>query len=946
MKKRLISMVLTLMLTLSCLVPCTAFAEETNTPFKVIFAPYNLEHDYDFKTAIKARYKDSKQPIPLSLLYDGRIYATVPQENADREIEAYAAEEIEFSDYDARYFEFYPFRNLSKTGVIKGNDNGEALPFENITRAEATAMLLRFLGLNRIAMMGTSRVFDDVTSDKWYYREVLSAYHYGLVKGDSARTFSPERNITREEFTVMAARAVEIAELGYPGNDNMNSTDYDKISNWAQEAYEKLGNYVVTDVDNTDPENPKRVINPKISATRYYVASLLYDLELRCQVYPSEIAEEFGFDKSMPVIDGSTSTYPFTEAVYNMLFSNGDRHPQKPKKHSKSHATYQKLINGEIDMSFASVYPASDILKMAEDSGVELELIPIAYDAMIFFTNKDNPATNLTSKQISDIYVNNAYSSWNELGGGDALLYPYCRNSTSGSHAQMEKHFLGGAQIHEKIQSETTSEAMASILTDVIAAKTSDPTGYALGYSIYYYYHNADGVLDTKRHLKLLSIDGVHPTDDTIADGTYPLSNNTYIAIRKDSPKNSPARKMAEFMLTNEGQMCVSQAGFGKLKKTTDDMNFTDKLSTQMPTDKNYMFSPFSVKMALMLAANGASGETKSEIADALGYKINVDEGIKAFNNAARDLISRYSKTENLKLNVANSIWINESNTNQQFSSDYKALATEYYNADVETVNKNNAVKEINSWVNDKTNGKIPSVINSNDFYAMLVNAIYFKGAWEDDFNKSATKPDEFTNADGTKSTIDFMNKTDWMRASVTMPDIKVLELPYKNRFHSVSPEGEYLGSEVYDDLDVSMYLLLSDRNINPEETLSKILKNDDLASTYVRLSMPKFKIEYETNLNGMLKNLGINKAFKDSEADFTKMFDSGNMFISDTIHKTYINVDEEGTEAAAVTAIAMAGSALPPEPTELKLNKPFYFIIRDNTSGETLFAGKYSYGK
>ena len=940
-------MLLTLLVILSCFMPCIAFCEEkTDTRFKVIYTSLDFEWDYDWRTTIKARYKDSKQPIPLSLSYDGRIYATVPVENADREIEAFAAEEIEFSDYDARYSEFYPMRNLSKTGVVKGNDKGEALPFSNITRAEATAMLLRFLGLNQVAMMGGVRVFDDVTSDKWYYREILSAYNYGLVKGDSEHTFSPDRNISREEFTVMAARAVKLSGLGYPGNDNMNSTDYDTISDWAKEAYEKLGNYVETDVDETDPENPKRVINPKLAATRYYVASLLYNLELRCQVYPSQLAEQFGFDKVMPTIDGSTSTYPFTQAVYGMLFSNGDCHPQKPQKHSKSHATYQKLINGEIDMSFASVYPASDILKMAEEKGVELELIPIAHDAMIFFTNKDNSATNLTSEQISNIYVNNAYSNWNEIGGPDALLYPYCRNNDSGSHAQMEKHFLNGAQIHEKIQTETTSEAMASILTDVIAAKTSDPTGYALGYSIYYYYHNADAVLDTKRHLKLLSIDGVYPTDDTIADGTYPLSNNTYIAIRKESPENSPERKMAEFMLTDEGQMCVSQAGFGKLKKAMNDMNFTDKLNIQMPTDKNYMFSPFSVKMALMLAANGASGETKTEIANALGYEVNFDDGINSFNDFAKDIISRYSRSDNLKLNIANSVWINESKTAQQFSQEYKDVATEYYGADIKAVNETNAVKEINSWVSDKTNGKIPNIINDNDFYAMLINAIYFKGAWEDEFSKYATKPDEFSNADGTKSSIDFMNKTAWMNASVTMPDIKVLELPYKNRFHSVSPEGEYLGSKMYDDIDVSMYLLMSDRNINPEEALSEFLKNGDLNNTYIKLSMPKFKIEYESNLNKMLKDLGIKKAFTNSEADFTKMFDKGNMFISNAIHKTYINVNEEGTEAAAVTAIDMAGSALPPQPTELKFNKPFYFIIRDNTSGETLFVGKYAFGK
>lgn len=216
-------------------------------------------------------------------------------------------------------------------------------------------------------------------------------------------------------------------------------------------------------------------------------------------------------------------------------------------------------------MLFASVYPASDVLALAEEKGVELELIPIAYDAMIFFTNADNPATGLTQAQITDIYVNNAYRNWSELGGSDALLYPYCRNNDSGSHAQMERHFLNGGEIHPEVQKET-SYTMSNILTDVISAQTEDPKGYGLGYSIYYYFHNMDAFYLTESRLKLLAVDGIQPTDETIADGSYPLSNNTYIVLRKDTPQDAPARKMAEFMLTEAGQDCVAEAGFGRLK--------------------------------------------------------------------------------------------------------------------------------------------------------------------------------------------------------------------------------------------------------------------------------------------------------------------------------------------------------------------------------------------
>lgn len=199
---------------------------------------------------------------------------------------------------------------------------------------------------------------------------------------------------------------------------------------------------------------------------------------------------------------------------------------------------------------------------------MELELIPIACDAMVFFTNTDNAITGLTKDQISKIYVNNAYSNWNQLGGPDALLYPYCRNNDSGSHAQMEQNFLHGKEIHEKIRRETTSTSMLNVITDVMDSQTKNPLGYGLGYSIFYYYKSVNSVwnYDENERLKLLEIDGVYPTDETIADKTYPLSNNTFVVLRADAPEDSLARKMADFMLSPEGQQCVIAAGYGPLK--------------------------------------------------------------------------------------------------------------------------------------------------------------------------------------------------------------------------------------------------------------------------------------------------------------------------------------------------------------------------------------------
>ncbi len=521
--------------------------------------------DYTKNDVVKARYSDTKEPISLSLTYNDYLYAFVPSDYEQRDIESYITETVEFSDYNITDYRFRTMEELSRTGIITGNEKKEALPESYVTRAEAIAMIMRLLGLKTSDTYSVP--FLDVKKDDWFFEVVASAYNYGIIKGYSETVFMPQNNITREEIAVMVNRAAELASLAYPSDKNSNAIDKGKVSDWAVSAYEKYGTYIAYDIDNTDNENPKRLYNPQNKASRYEVGNLIYRISTDCLIFPSQKAIEFGFDKGMPIIDGSTSTYPFTEAVYQKLFSNGYFHHQMPKKHSKSHESYKKLIDGEIDMMFASVYPASDILEYAAKNNVELELIPIAYDAMIFFTNIKNPATNLTKEQISNIYVNNAYSNWNEIGGPDALLYPYCRNNDSGSHAQMEKHFLNGNEIHKTIREETTSETMSNVLTDVMNAETDNPKGYGLGYSIYYYFNNMDLFYNTKSKLKLLSIDGVNPDDETIASGEYPLSNNTYVVLRKDTPPDAPERKMAEFMLTKEGQQCVVSAGFGKLIK-------------------------------------------------------------------------------------------------------------------------------------------------------------------------------------------------------------------------------------------------------------------------------------------------------------------------------------------------------------------------------------------
>ena len=363
------------------------------------------------------------------------------------------------------------------------------------------------------------------------------------------------------------------------------------------------------------------------------------------------------------------------------------------------------------------------------------------------------------------------------------------------------------------------------------------------------------------------------------------------------------------------------------------DGTFADRMNETMPSDENYMFSPLSIKMALSMAANGAEANTKLEILNAVGIE-NSDD----YNAEVKELIEKYSQSELLTLKVSNSIWMNKSKTDMEFSSSYKNLIADIFGGSAKEVTDKDAVSRINSWVSDSTKGKIPEIINSADFWACLVNAVYFKGRWADEFHPAATRKDAFITRDNERKTIDFMNKTDWMQVA-DVGDVTIVELPYLTREDKFDEDGRYLDTVILDNMDVSMYLMMSESEFSPE----KVLKSAELSSGYIALSVPKFKIEYETKLNSALKSLGINRAFT-SEAEFGKMFEAGNMWIDDAIHKTYISVDEEGTEAAAVTLMGMAGSALPPQPREIKFNKPFTFVIKDNISGEILFMGEYAY--
>ena len=524
---------------------------------------------------LAVRYADTGEPVALSSAYlDGYLFATVPAENADRPLEVFRGDDPVWTDLREQYLAANGSSDLQIRGVVRGDNAGRLKQDAPLTRAEGAVLMARLLDLQPAERPG----YSDVSPDTWYHEEVSAAAAAGLFAADGR--FLPDQAMTRAEFTVLLARALSfVGWLDIPAEGNLSGTglmDAESVPSWAAGAYQALfacnpgiapvtekptGAYYWEDApvlgDYAEPENP---------ITRGEAITSMNQAMRWVPCYPTEAAIQFGLDREMPVIDGSTSTYPYTQGVYSVLFTNGTAHPQFPKSHSKSFASYERLIRGEADVLFAATKASAELESLAAKQGVELQYIPIAYDAMVFFTNLENPVNGLTRQQIQDIYVRNAYSSWDQVGGPEAKLLPYCRNTDSGSHALMERYFLedGKLSLAPEILQGNVSVAMSSALTDVASALSLDPPAYAIGYSVYAYYGSYEEMMTdvTPNKLKLLAVDGVLPTAETIADGTYPLADYNYLVLRSDEPKDSPARRLAEFMVSDAGQQAVADSGF------------------------------------------------------------------------------------------------------------------------------------------------------------------------------------------------------------------------------------------------------------------------------------------------------------------------------------------------------------------------------------------------
>jgi ABC-type phosphate transport system substrate-binding protein len=258
----------------------------------------------------------------------------------------------------------------------------------------------------------------------------------------------------------------------------------------------------------------------------------------------------------LPRIDGSTANIPLISLVIQRLTGVSATEADNAVETSGTPLAYRNLISDLTDLLL--VYEADQgTLALIKESGVKLELHPLGRDALVFFTNSSNPVTSLTTAQFRKIYTG-GITNWSQVGGRDAEIIAYQRPEESGSQALLRKFVVGKATM-AKAPSERISGEMGEII-DAVAGYAN--SGNAMGYSVYYYLTT----MYSAENIRMLAAAGVAPSSQTIADGSYPYTNDFFAVVRADSPAGSPARRVLEWLLSDEGRQAVSDAGYVAVK--------------------------------------------------------------------------------------------------------------------------------------------------------------------------------------------------------------------------------------------------------------------------------------------------------------------------------------------------------------------------------------------
>jgi serpin B len=388
-------------------------------------------------------------------------------------------------------------------------------------------------------------------------------------------------------------------------------------------------------------------------------------------------------------------------------------------------------------------------------------------------------------------------------------------------------------------------------------------------------------------------------------------------ACKKEEQKAASMKKVD--MTEKQKELVTASNSFG--------FDFFKKVNEISGSNANLMVSPLSVSMALGMTRNGAANGTLEAMTTTLGFADQTDTEI---NESYKYIVETFSELDpKVKLQIANSIWYRAGFSVEQAFIDANS---QYFNASVTPLDFSapTAVDIINAWVNEKTNELIPTILNQipGDAMMYLINAVYFKGQWKYQFEQKNTVSKPFTLQDGSNVQVAAMNQ----HATFSYfkgTGFEAIDLPYN--------QGNYTMTVLLPDADKSVSEVISQLTQQNWNTWSRQFTELD-----IQLQLPKFKYEYnEENMKPILIAMGMGEAFSPDNADFTRINPEGGLYISRVIHKSFIETNEEGTEAAAVTAVEMSEtSAGPDQPYYFTINRPFVYFIQEKATGTILFIG------
>ncbi len=364
------------------------------------------------------------------------------------------------------------------------------------------------------------------------------------------------------------------------------------------------------------------------------------------------------------------------------------------------------------------------------------------------------------------------------------------------------------------------------------------------------------------------------------------------------------------------------------------------RMAGTLQPGQNIVLSPYSVASAVTMVYAGAEGDTAGEIADTL----HVPDAPQSLLRSAGDLYDSLTRdtrdeanalpdaTDPFTLRIANGIWVD---TAYRVQDAFLTRLSDTFRVELSSLdfagNPEVSRRAINEWIEDQTEGRIAELLGQGSITPLtrlvLANAVYFLASWQHPFPEGATQPGVFRTADGRERDVPFM------RLEARLPVSRVDE--------TVAVELAYAGSDV-------SFIALMPRDSSTwtswQEALDHTLFDrvlESLAATQAAVAMPRFSAETSLSLPDIMRQLGMRDAFDQNRADLSGISGSRDLYVTDLIHQSVIEVDEAGTEAAAATAAVIAERSLPPEPIQIRFDRPFAYVVYDHNTGSILFAGR-----